>query len=778
MHDQSERLLTLLYVLRRSERGLTAGQIRRLVEPYRAHPDTTKGNEAFTKQFDRDKAKLRELGVRIQAITHDAQGPRLLDVAEEPTDAELAALDADPDAEAPRTGKAPTTPRGEALSEPVYRIAQEDFALPEITLTGPERAVLSLARGFWRGSEHERDMERVLRKFRADGGDLTGTDPTADPDDATLASTLPGPAPLAPHLGTPTFVDATLRDAQRFVDERRPVSFRYRKPGEAPSRRTVQPWGIHQRGRTAYLAGYDLDRDGVRYFRLSRVEGPIRALGGSSGARTFEIDPDFDIAAGFRSLDADQRDTGPIAVDLAVVPGRGTPLRDDAVEIEPAAIRLAAGSRDRLRLEVAEPAALVARVAPLVPHAVIVAPESTATALQDHLRATADGLRRAAATPLPDLPETAAGRKKKVYKKREDAVDVVQRWLRLLVHVTEHPDARLDETAAHLGLAPEELEAELGTISVVGRADEPHTGYIRAEVLGDRIVVDNAAEIARPARLNGTETAALLIALDFFAATAGHEVRRTVDSVRDKLLTTLASSEAGAPARLSVPEVPAEFRDALDAAIRRGTTLDLVYYVASRDELTERTVTPRRLRLADGLRLDAWCHTAGGERTFAVEHIRALAPAATEPTTPAAEAPRTGAPDARGASGAASEQEPDGLRRGEDQGASGTASGQEDARDDDREVVLVLDPQASWLADEIVGARTVHDTHGPGSVTLVYRPWGSAWLTGLLLQHGPHVRAIGYADGAGGTPPAVDRAIARAEEALGLRPGGQSPTQG
>ncbi|MYW72402.1 helix-turn-helix transcriptional regulator, partial [Pseudonocardia sp. SID8383] len=50
-------------------------------------------------------------------------------------------------------------------------------------------------------------------------------------------------------------------------------------------RRTVEPWGVVSfRGRW-YLVGHDRDRDDVRCFRLSRVEGPVRAVG-AEGAVT------------------------------------------------------------------------------------------------------------------------------------------------------------------------------------------------------------------------------------------------------------------------------------------------------------------------------------------------------------------------------------------------------------------------------------------------------------------------------------------------------------
>ncbi len=77
--------------------------------------------------------------------------------------------------------------------------------------------------------------------------------------------------------------------------------------------RRVQPWRIAARRGGWYLVGLDLDRGAPRSYRLSRVEGRVRA----SGPRdAFEVPAHVDVDAALGT-----RDAGGLA-RLAVVPER------------------------------------------------------------------------------------------------------------------------------------------------------------------------------------------------------------------------------------------------------------------------------------------------------------------------------------------------------------------------------------------------------------------------------------------------------------------------
>ena len=63
------------------------------------------------------------------------------------------------------------------------------------------------------------------------------------------------------------------------------VSFLYRSP-KSTQTRAVEPWTLLVSGAAIYLQGFDLDREGERTFRLSRILGPIEVLGDPGDART------------------------------------------------------------------------------------------------------------------------------------------------------------------------------------------------------------------------------------------------------------------------------------------------------------------------------------------------------------------------------------------------------------------------------------------------------------------------------------------------------------
>ena len=68
------------------------------------------------------------------------------------------------------------------------------------------------------------------------------------------------------------------------VMARRPVTFAYRAAGRSGvQQRRLEPWGVVNRHGRWYVAGHDMDRDAVRVFRLSRIEGAV-SFGGPPGS--------------------------------------------------------------------------------------------------------------------------------------------------------------------------------------------------------------------------------------------------------------------------------------------------------------------------------------------------------------------------------------------------------------------------------------------------------------------------------------------------------------
>ncbi|MGO1397110.1 MAG: WYL domain-containing protein [Brevibacterium yomogidense] len=322
----------------------------------------------------------------------------------------------------------------------------------------------------------------------------------------------------------------------------------------------------------------------------------------------------------------------------------------------------------------------------------------------------------------------------------ERAHDRLSRLLGLVPYLTRRPGTDLADVAAHFDVDAEQIVDDLELLFVTGRPGHMPDDLIEAEWEGGRVYVGNADEVSVPVRLSPHEVGGLLLALDYLES--AHEADpTTIRSVRQKLQG--ASGEgSGGMLDISPPRLPGELADTVRAALREGTTLDIRYYVPARDELTERTIRPLRLRLGRVWYLDAHCLTSGGDRSFAVDRIRAAAPARDARTTPStAEAPD--APASHSAANAAAGP------------TSASPSG----------VSVALRPESAWLADEIdvpaVGGTRRDDEHGAGTVSLDLPHVGRDWAVRLLSAHGAGVLA---AD----PPEVVRRAADVTHEALSL----------
>ena len=214
---KTERLLNLVICLLSTRQFLAKEQIRTAVPQYAECPS----DEAFDRMFERDKEELRDMGIPLETGGNDAWFD----------------------------------------DEVGYRVDRAAYALPEVSFTPDELAVLGLASRVWQQASLAAPASRAVLKLKAAG---------VEPDLGSLVG-------IEPRVRTsePAFepVYAAVRD-------RHPIRFLYRTPGQAGvTERHLEPWGIVSRHGRWYVVGHDLMRGATRVFRLSRVAGPVRAVG-------------------------------------------------------------------------------------------------------------------------------------------------------------------------------------------------------------------------------------------------------------------------------------------------------------------------------------------------------------------------------------------------------------------------------------------------------------------------------------------------------------------
>jgi len=275
---KTERLMNLLIMLLVQRGYVTKDRIREVLYPQASE-------DAFEKMFERDKEELRSLGVPVEVGQLDP----LFD------------------------------------DEQGYRISPEQFALPAVSFTADEAAVVGLATRVWEQASMAEATTEAVRKLSAAGV----------PVDVS-ALEIVSPRLTADEAAFGVFVEAT--------QERRVVEFDYRTSRDlTPAARRVQPWGVVRQSGRWYAVAFDVDRDAPRVFRLSRVVGDARPVG-EPGA--FEVPAGTDVRAIVRrSIPAAPEGRAVILVRR----GHGFGLRRLAAE-QTEAVEGPDGSRDWDRL--------------------------------------------------------------------------------------------------------------------------------------------------------------------------------------------------------------------------------------------------------------------------------------------------------------------------------------------------------------------------------------------------------------------------------------------
>ena len=175
--------------------------------------------------FERDKEDLRRMGVPLQTVTDATHGDEI-----------------------------------------GYIIDASDAAMPAIDLTPAEAAVLAIAADYWQGAALGTDARQALTK---------------------MASARRSGAASSSALGRGD--DASTRRRATLVDARcarRRCRSSTRRDARAPS---CAPWSrgaSSLRGGAEYLVGLRPGRDEPRTFRLSRIQGAVRAVARGRASRS------------------------------------------------------------------------------------------------------------------------------------------------------------------------------------------------------------------------------------------------------------------------------------------------------------------------------------------------------------------------------------------------------------------------------------------------------------------------------------------------------------
>ncbi|WP_446222711.1 helix-turn-helix transcriptional regulator [Nocardia sp. IBHARD005] len=196
----------------------------------------------------------------------------------------------------------------------------------------------------------------------------------------------------------------------------------------------------------------------------------------------------------------------------------------------------------------------------------------------------------------------------------------LSRLLNMVPYLLAHPGISAAEAAAELGVTTKQLMSDLNQLWMCGLPGYGPGDLIDLSFSEESIEVTFSAGIERPLRLTSTEATALLVALRSIVEMPGMVDPTAAHAAIAKIESAIASTDAV----VKPVEVPVEkpVVATVRAALADVRALRLVYYSASRDEVSERIVDPIRVVLVDNNSyLQAWCRQAEGVRLFRFDRI-------------------------------------------------------------------------------------------------------------------------------------------------------------
>lgn len=305
------------------------------------------------------------------------------------------------------------------------------------------------------------------------------------------------------------------------------------------------------------------------------------------------------------------------------------------------------------------------------------------------------------------------------------------RLLNMVPFFLANPGLSAAEAAQELGVTTTTLMTDLNQLWMCGLPGYGPGDLIDLSFSEESIEVTFSAGIDRPLRLTSTEATALLVALRSLTSMPGMVDPSAAQSAIAKIEDAAGSAAANVP-RSSTSETDANTAidpaaAAVRSALRNQHALELTYYSASRDAVSERIVDPiRTVLIDDHTYVQAWCRRAEGVRLFRFDRIdRAVE--LTEPSRPPQDAPQD-----------------DSFEIFNDDPSLPQAR-------------LRIAPGYAWVMDYYPMTQIGADEDG--SITVTMRFATQAWMTRLTLGFGESIEVLG--------PPELRRSVAdRARSAL------------
>jgi proteasome accessory factor C len=580
------RQLSLISFLMAQGRPVSALEIKREVEGY-----SDMNDDAFARRFYADRAELESLGIQLGV--------------EKP---------------------------GEGFFEAeLYSLPPENFYLDAIEFSDDELAALSTALSLLSEGEfaYVEPLRLALQQVAWGHPNPLKEGERAPVEMAMTASA--GGRDLSQRLSK----------IETAISRRKTIEFTYyTMERDETEKRKVDPFHLVFRGGQFYLIGYAHEREAVRVFRLSRIQGKVGYA--SKAEHDFSPPENFDRRDYGQRADwqlGETRDRAQIFVRDRIA---WLIERDFGAygELRPAKKSDGApGKGFVFETDYASPRELIAWVLRWRQNAQVLGPDELREEAESRLGLLHErhdnGFQSA---EIVDRPLREAPRRPRSNGRGEAAIRP-ERFARLvtlaglLIESAKGEQLRVSELRRRLELTDEELREDIDLLNVVNFGGGTYVLY--AEIQGDEIEVDSEPygdNFARPARLLPLEAKALVAAIDLFG---DHLPQGGLQSARTKIIAALGHdpSEEGLEIA-SGSGGDAEVARVVNEAIGGSRVLELQYYKENEDQFTKRAVEPYRLENGkEGWYVECYDLTKDGVRHFKLDRIKeaTLSPDSFEP---------------------------------------------------------------------------------------------------------------------------------------------------
>jgi proteasome accessory factor BC len=661
------RQLSLISYLMAERRPVTAPEIRRDVEGY-----SVMNEDAFARRFYADRSELEALGIVLSV-------------------------------EKPQDGQ---------VEQENYSLPPENFHLPAIEFSDQELAALWTALHLLDGKFAYAEPLRLALQQLSWGR----PSPLDSPVQRTIALGITGAADGHD-------VSQRLAKIETAIFRRKTILFEYytMERDETGARR-IDPYQLLFQGGQFYVVGRSHERDAIRVFRLSRIQGKVGYA--TKAEHDFQRPADFDPRGYANRIQwqfgepvgtAEIWISSKIAWQVQRHFGRYGELRpaDD-------------GSGSIFVTSYSNARQLIAWVLGLGDNAHVIAPAELSAELRERVHMLAarhavdpEELLATQEQELPGAPEESSA---PAGAEDDDAADELdgfgadaairpERFARLATLASILIDAgrsgttlRAVELCERLKLSDQELQEDIAVLNVVNFGAGTYVLY--AEILADgTIEVDPEPygdAFARPARLLPVEAKALVAAIDLIGE---HIPEGSLASVRRKVVTALGEDPAHEGLQIAAlggddSEIAEKARDAIST--RR--MLSFEYYKENEGVFSERVVEPYQLvNGREGWYVASYDLDREAVRHFRLDRIKSAQVTGTSFT------PRTDLDFTTGVDGW--------LRTGEVPASR-------------RARVWISPDRARWLREE----RTVISEGADGSVVVDFGYAGLDWLVRNVLK--------------------------------------------